>query len=348
MTKRKKILFWILVIVTPFMLLEMGLRLVGYTWQFPYQDHPDLGYQLKPHYSGFGADLLDANKRVPIQTNGLGLRGPQPKTPKPPGLNRIAALGDACTFGIGLAYGQTYPALSEKMLNDVARANLRFEIINAGIPGYTSYQALALLKQTILPLQPDLLIVYFGWNDHAPADRQIPDQENMAQMRGYILKKMAHLQNNPLRQLRIYQGLTSILLGLQDRARQGTAIPGEKPLVYRVGLREFKMNLIKIVTLAKQHKIPTILITAPYAHSAKTPQKNWQHEIQTHQTYNQATREAAQASGAILLDMARFFRETNPESLLASDGMQPNAAGQRILAQELVKTIKSIRMTQRR
>ena len=90
--------------------------------------------------------------------------------PKRPGVYRILALGDSCTFGQlqrGELYGYVsnpYPLALEKLLADRVGPG-RFEVFNAGIPGYNSYQGLMLLRGKLRGLDPDLITVRFGWND---------------------------------------------------------------------------------------------------------------------------------------------------------------------------------------
>ncbi len=52
---------------------------------------------------------------------------------------RIAAIEDPITFGLGLADMQTYLAQLERWLNRRA-GDWHFEVINAGLPGYSPIQ----------------------------------------------------------------------------------------------------------------------------------------------------------------------------------------------------------------
>src|SRR5262245_25249513 len=100
--------------------------------------------------------------------------------PKRAGVYRILALGDSCTFGMlmrGKYFGYVrnpYPLALEKLLADRVGPG-RFEVYNAGVPGYNSYQGLMLLRSRLRSLAPDLITVRFGWNDHflseAPAGK---------------------------------------------------------------------------------------------------------------------------------------------------------------------------------
>lgn len=96
--------------------------------------------------------------------NSLGFRGPEIAVPKPAGVFRIVALGSSVTYGNGLYVDDTYPAQLQKILrDDYGYTNV--EVINAGVPGYTTWEYLAAFEFRLLALQPDLVIVYESTND---------------------------------------------------------------------------------------------------------------------------------------------------------------------------------------
>ncbi len=71
---------------------------------------------------------------------------------------RLLFLGDSCTrLGMG---GPAYPGRLKAMLAG------RAEVLTAAVPGYTSHQGLAWLRRQLLAAAPDIVVVYFGWNDH--------------------------------------------------------------------------------------------------------------------------------------------------------------------------------------
>jgi lysophospholipase L1-like esterase len=96
--------------------------------------------------------------------NTLGYRGDEIQVPKPSGVYRIVALGDSATYGSFVTYDKTYPYdLQQALRNDYGYKNV--EVINAGVPSYTTWNMLLDLAFRISELQPDLVIVDAGWND---------------------------------------------------------------------------------------------------------------------------------------------------------------------------------------
>ncbi len=101
-----------------------------------------------------------ADPDAQVHINSLGLRGREISIEKPPGVTRIICLGDSCTFG----GGQPYPQMLQSML-DRQFGTGKFEVLNAGVIGYTSLHGLEWFQSELERLQPDIVTIYFGWND---------------------------------------------------------------------------------------------------------------------------------------------------------------------------------------
>ena len=99
-----------------------------------------------------------------ISINSYGFRGPEFEVQKPEGTYRVFVIGGSSTLGAGTADNATIPAHLERMYRE-SELPFRVEVINAGIPGAQSYIEHMLVKDRILEMDPDLLIVYDGYND---------------------------------------------------------------------------------------------------------------------------------------------------------------------------------------
>ena len=80
----------------------------------------------------------------------------------------IICFGDSITFGYGANAGEDYPSVLAKMIN--------MPLINAGIDGDTSVEALKRIKSDVLERDPFLVVVEFGGNDFL---RKIPLEETV-------------------------------------------------------------------------------------------------------------------------------------------------------------------------
>src|SRR5262249_9522286 len=98
---------------------------------------------------------------TPVHTNALGLRGPEGRDDRSV---RVLAAGDSCTWGWRVAENQSFPRLLERLLGEMAIQNT-YQVINAGVPGYTSFQGVEYLRERGLALKPSIVLISYGFND---------------------------------------------------------------------------------------------------------------------------------------------------------------------------------------
>ena len=93
-------------------------------------------------------------------TDSHGFRLPGVPDQKAPDKIRIAFLGGSTT----LSGYHAYPERTIRLMNEAAGTN-RYEHLNAACSSYSTHQSLIALKRWVLPLKPDQVVVYHGWND---------------------------------------------------------------------------------------------------------------------------------------------------------------------------------------
>lgn len=127
---------------------------VNYGGKVLFDPHPYLIYANAPNYH-----------EVNNQHNSMGYRGEEFEQPKPDGIYRIVTIGGSTTYGVGVTddFRQSYPYQLQEYLQ--ANGFPQVEVINAGVPGYTSHESFINLQMRVLTLNPDLIIIYHGIND---------------------------------------------------------------------------------------------------------------------------------------------------------------------------------------
>lgn len=93
----------------------------------------------------------------------------------------IVCFGDSITFGYGANAGEDYPTGLARMV--------KLPVINAGVDGDTTVEALERLENDVLDKEPRLVIVEFGGNDFL---KKIPREDtvkNLAQIIERIQQK---------------------------------------------------------------------------------------------------------------------------------------------------------------
>jgi len=96
------------------------------------------------------------------QINNMGFREREVDPVKKDGSIRVICMGDSTT-------GQGLPGYSE-YLNGLLAAkpptDQPWEAFNMAVHGYSIQQGLVLFRRQVRQLKPDIVTVYFGWNDH--------------------------------------------------------------------------------------------------------------------------------------------------------------------------------------
>jgi lysophospholipase L1-like esterase len=87
----------------------------------------------------------------------------------------IICFGDSITFGYGAGPGEDYPLALAKMIDT--------PVINAGIDGDTTQEALKRVKPDILDRDPFLVIIEFGGNDFL---RKIPKEVTVGNVKEMV------------------------------------------------------------------------------------------------------------------------------------------------------------------
>lgn len=122
-----------------------------------------------PPLSTFASRDPDTGAAVDVVVNSHGLRGGEVAVPKPPGVFRVLCLGDETVLGPELPEPETLPARLQELLQ--ARTRLRVEVLNGGAPGDCPLLAWLRLRDSLLALQPDLVVLHFDMSDVADDQR---------------------------------------------------------------------------------------------------------------------------------------------------------------------------------
>ena len=141
-------------------LLEVGVRLWGssarfsdwYAGSYTYLLDGDTDWKLEPRAYSSGETV-----------NARWFRGSLVGPEKPPGMFRILVLGGSAAFDMHKADRDTWPSRLEGMLRE--RTGRNVQVINAAVPGYSTWQSYRLLQRRMEDYQPDLVLVYHLYND---------------------------------------------------------------------------------------------------------------------------------------------------------------------------------------
>lgn len=142
-----------IIIIDRVLLVKFGLPLWTYDTEIHYKHRPNAIRSWGEKYS---------NKLIKI--NSYGFHDDEFPIRKNNYEYRAIVFGNSVTMGHGVTYKETFSNILEGMLNKEKNKYVSFQIINAGVQGYSTYQEFVTLKRTLI-LKPDLIILGFCLND---------------------------------------------------------------------------------------------------------------------------------------------------------------------------------------
>jgi lysophospholipase L1-like esterase len=221
-----------------------------------YDDIYDLSYAMVPGASNPYSSIREA-------LNVHGFRGEAVSVAKPAGTLRILVLGDSCTFGFGVAAGEAWPAVLERLLNESGKF-VPVQVINGAVPGTTLFQHLMVFRKRLAAFDADLVIDWSApnWNASVKIFR-----DRMADPPFYVALQ------RPLRRLTLYRLLQkAIKKGPTERAfyenyhvpreAQADASLRDDNAVY---LRDYLADLEDLRALSREHGFDLVMTNYPLA-----------------------------------------------------------------------------------
>lgn len=260
-------------------------------------------------------------RRRDIYINSMGFRGPEFKSEKTTE-KRIIMIGDSCTFGWGVGQNET---IANKLSEYLMEKNLKVHVINAGVPGYSSFQTLQYLKYELINYYPDIITILVGWNDTwtTPSldDKEIVSQRvNLISFNFFVRKFWVARLFSSFAKKKYY-----------DKYKIETSLAKKKN---RVSLSDFKKNIEDMISLSRERAITLILMTLPQ----KKPIKKLEVD-----KYMNLLSEIAKENKVILIDLIDSMPtnlEKNASLFLGEgDNIHYSAIGSKFIANIIAKTM---------
>ena len=337
---KKRVLFTIVILIGCLLLGEIAIRTWAYYFRTTYEEYnwqtgrlelvPNLRYRQQDGHE--------------FWINSKGFVGQEFDETPPTGTARIIAVGDSCTFTLGL-WEMAYPAVAERILNS-QDALLKIEYINAGIEGYSSDFALARIREELLQYKPQIVTIYIGWNDLM---KQNPDSQETTGERSLVAQVM-----NESYLVKAYSKLIYVVL---------------RPLIFRpkveadeAGLRaydqyvptRYERNLRMMISELRGRGIQVILFTLPtvvergltvddlkkrgvffpyYAGSFSIDRL-----LSLHAAYNRTIRNVGKEEQVPVVDLDEEFKKLDVRPLFW-DTMHPSRSGNAVIAELAARQI---------
>ena len=249
-------------------------------------------------------------KTASISINSQGFRGPELDVPKPSNLLRIGFIGASTTYCSEVSSNEmTWPALVSRGLES-SIPNLKVEYINAGVSGYSTENSLINLEKRVIPLEPDIVVIYHATNDLSGETRKLAQVAGIERVN--LAKEESWLGKYSLLWLLVEKNLA--LLSVQQ--------PSENELlnldIQAIG-STFRNNLERMVFVAKNGSARLVALTTFAIHLREgmnaeqrdiamstaryyMPYLSSEDLLKGFKYFNQIIREVAKDTGALLIE----------------------------------------------
>ena len=269
---------------------------------------------------------------VEVHVNTLGFRGPEITENKSQGVRRILILGDSTVYGHGVADDKVFA----QVLNQSLGPNV--EVINLGVPGYSTEQTLNLMDMRGWQLSPDLIIIANLWSDNnfdSFVDKTIISRQLDAET------PWALTVSGWLKQSALYRWL-DWHVRLEPRANEVKTVGwmlGRTPTggYRRVSVNDYAGNLQLLVDKSRSRNADVLFLA--FANSVDVGAQTdgaiaWP-------LYREVMATVARTNGAPLVEVESVYQASKrPWTDLFIDEMHPSEAGHKLIANALESAIQ--------
>ena len=251
----------------------------------------------------------------------------RPPEPAPPGLLRVALVGDSVVYGSALDAADM-PA--SRLADALARRGWtpdRVAVVSLGVPGYSTVQLGLLLDEALAATRYDAVVLWpAAWNDQAPA-LVAPDAALLAGL----------ADTSPLEWLRERSRLAALVRRREKPADIEAIVAawkrGEPQHGWRVPAEEVGPNVAALLRRCADAGAPAVVLAS--AHPPQTAAENPRTRLDA-----AAVAAAAREAGAPLVDAQAVLDESGLDAgLLFVDYVHPSPAANALLGEALASAL---------
>ncbi|MBS0204673.1 MAG: hypothetical protein JSS49_17350 [Planctomycetes bacterium] len=354
----KRCLFSVIPLVTLLVSAEIGARLLTPTSAGPdrfqqieqiivylgnepgqsiFEPDPNCFWRLKPNV------VLPEDRSAAWggrMSNSHGLRSREVTLAAAQQRRRVLCFGDSSTFAFGVGFDDAWPNQLQEQLDEEQPGAI--EVLNAGVPGQSSYQGRHRLIRELDKWSPEVAFITFGNNDGWRWDGRA-DKDHASSLR--TPQGLSVLNHSRAWQWLIeFRHRTARNTSIQnqlDWAQQATwnYFQPNADWTPRVSVDDFGANLMAMVDQCRQHHCQPVLIVWPDQRQL-LGQSTWR------PPYQIRMREVARTEQVECLDLVPLFEQEGDwavERFIPNDVVHLDRAGNRFVAEEVAKRLRDCR-----
>lgn len=288
--------------------------------------HPRRFYTLAPHQRASAAHLGR------YATGAWPFRG-RPPEPAPPGLLRVAVVGDSSMYGFGVPTSQCVPSLLQEHLARAERGPEQVAVLNFGVSGYTSVQVDLCLAEVLERWRPDAVVIgCAGWNDQGPSlgvdDVEMLVRPPPAPWRALVPALASWLEAQDAHEIELPAVSSEELNRAWERGQPlfGTKVPADY----------VPIAIARMIERCREARVPVVVVVP--AHPAETLREHPRTAIDA-----DSVRRAALAAAAPIVDAPALFAAAGlSDARLHLDFGHPTPEGNELVARALAEHLGAL------
>lgn len=267
-------------------------------------------------------------------SNSHGMRSREVTVREASHRQRILCFGDSSTFAFGVGFDDAWPNQLQELFDDRQPGSV--EVLNAGIPGQTTYQGCKRLKRDLVKWKPHIAFITFGNNDGWKWDGQADKEHAFCSKSADRIEVLNHSRAWQWLVSQSRQAASSKAVRQQlDWAARATLnyFDPEERWTPRVSVEDFSANLKAMVDECRDHDCQPVLIVWPDQRQL-LQQPTWR------PPYQVAMRQVAEETGVPCLDLVPQFEELGEwgiDRFIPNDVVHLDRAGNRFVAEAVAR-----------
>jgi lysophospholipase L1-like esterase len=234
---------------------------------------------------------------------------------------RILCIGGSSTFGAGVRNDSNTWA---QRLEDLLGEDLPVDVINAGVPGGTTFDNLFFMREAFAECRPDWVVISCAYNDAACFRENPPPLLDQWEAFQSLSPAQRHLRSALLR--------CRLLVWMRRWMQNVTSEPLDFHRLPQLTPEHLRWALSGICDIADEQGFRVAMIPEPMWDAVAT-------EHPWHGPWLDAVREVAAERGALLIEAGQSFEQRPSEALWAT-WVHPNVRGNRLMADAVAPALR--------
>jgi lysophospholipase L1-like esterase len=299
-----------------------------------YTADPLLGYALKPGFSWY-------HRHQSIKINANGFRGDEINETK----NLVFCVGGSTTFGAFNSQNETWPHLLDSLIK---KETDNWQFINAGVPGYNSWQGSTRIITEIVHFYPKLIIVSHIWNDlnsftYPAHTKNFRNASNLYSYTGLIGRNYySYIMFNAIYRRLYFEFFENITEG------GGQKFQDTKDQV-KLNIEALKLytgNIERLISELINRGIKIILLDEPYLHNELRIRRNMKmSDKEANTLFSSADNILTKLSEKYKIPYIRLNEKISINEDLMDDHVHPNIKGNLLIAEEIKHAVQDVLFT---